>query len=313
MSSRFAKNPVVLIGKQVDISTQLKTPTSKHADSLVITKVTNAVDIPMKTGTKEPKANNTQAGYTHAEAVLTGAWTAEHNWLFEAYTGDASSPHTLGSNDIPYYSLYNYFEDGATDHYDVGIGMKCINLTFDSSGDGAVMFTANFKGASRLMEVADSTTAALTLSSLSDSDATMPADTPMLATDSTCEIEGTTAKIVNMISGNLNLTNVPQDDAANFQNSDVMSSFYICEHTGEQSFSWVYETTDDPNIYDNLVGTVQKDTMVFTDGSATHTFVTYGKVLTYNRPDPGKCKFISDLTKRLGGDSSNAALTITVA
>jgi len=301
MANRYGRNPVVMVAQESVFGTINKTIEFKHADTLNIKKVVNSVDIPQKTGTKEPKAKQSAAGYESVEVTLEGALTNNHAWLLEAITGDDTSPFELAANDIPSYSLFNYY------------GCVLTDFSITSEGEGHITFTATFRGKGRTMEVADAAGDVLTLTAVTDS--SMPSDAVMLAPDTTCEIEGTTAQITNMISGGLSLTNTAADDTIIYQNSRTMLELPICEHSGTANFSWVYDTVDDAEIYDNLVGTLQKDTMTLTDGSATWTIVTYGKITDYDRPNDTNCKITSSLTKQLMGsnDGTNKALSVTVA
>lgn len=313
MANRYGRNPVVMLAKESPFGTINKTITNKHADTLNIKKVVNSVDIGQKTGTKEPKAKQSAAGYESVEVTLEGVLTANHEWLLEALSGDASSPYVLASNVVPSYSFFNYWNDDTTQHYDVAYGCKLTEFSVTSEGEGHVTYSATFRGKGRTMEVVDAAGDALVLTAVTDS--SMPSDAPMLAPDTTCEIEGTTAQIANMISGGLSISNAPADDTIIYQNSRTMLELPICSHSGTASFSWVYDTVKDANIYDNLVGTLQKDTMTLTDGSATWAIVTYGKITDYDRPIPEACKIISSLTKQLMGsnDGTNKALEVTVA
>lgn len=313
MANRYGRNPVVMVAKESSFGDIIKVITNKHADTLNMKKIVNSIDIAQKTGTKEPKAKQSAAGYESVEVTLEGVLTANHEWLWESLSGDAASPYVLASNVIPSYSLFNYWNDTGTQKYDVAYGCKMTEFSITSEGEGNVTYSATFRGKGRTMEVSDAAADILTLTTVTDS--SMPSDAPMLAPITTCEIEGTTAQITQMISGGLSVSNAPADDTIIYQNSRTMLEIPICSHSGTANFSWIYDTADDIHIYDNLVGTLQKDTMVLTDGSATWTIVTYGKITDYDRPIPEACKIISSLTKQLMGsnDGINKALEVTVA
>jgi hypothetical protein len=207
-------------------------------------------------------------------------------------------------------TLIQYFDDGTIgtttdDRYNIVTGAIITQLVLNLAPNSNITYTANFKAKEVSREVLNATTNALTLTSITD--ATHPNDDVAKWGDISVSLGGAAA-ITAFNAGTLTLTNELCGDDILFQNNSTMINPLIQSAGGTLNVSWIYDTDDDPTIYNNIQDTIQVDTITFVIGSVhQYAIVTRGKIESYESPDPGKCKFISSFTKKLMGDLQASA------
>ena len=118
-----------------------------------MTPTINTTDIPYKTGTKAPVQDSTVKTTTGGVVVLSGAFNDGYEWLLEAYTGTAASPHIMQDILDPSYEIHRQHTD-ATEKDDIATGCVCESLNFTAAQGGVLMFEATFNAKAITWEAA---------------------------------------------------------------------------------------------------------------------------------------------------------------
>jgi len=302
--------------------TQNKTIELKAGCKLNFTEVKPEMAVPRNTGQIVTDLMETSTDMSYVDATLEGTLTRSlMDFLLELLTGDTISP--WGHNNSctrPTASLYRYTDIGTLgtptdDVYDVIAGAILSQVTLNFQQGSPVTFSATFKGASVARETVNVDTGLLTLTAVTD--ASHPNDDIAKYSDITLSLGGTAA-ITLFNGGTLTLTNELAGDDILFQNSATIIEPAIVRAGGTLAATWIYNTDDDPTIYNNIQGTLQADTVTILFGTDhQYAIVTYGKIETYENPEVDRGKMMASFTKKIEADSSNAspvvALTVTYA
>jgi len=244
------------------------------------------------------------AGIKKPTISLSGEWTKDHNILLTALTGDAASAYTItNQNTVNSYTIAQQF---ATAESNLVTG--CVLETLRISGEAGqpIMYDATFRCGTVDRENTSTLQAAAVVT-------TKPylfqfCDTPSLHD----------GHITNANSFEYNFTRIFPDDKFLFQNSQVWTAAYQCEITGEFKATYVYDSSNDANVFDELMSqTMSTDTITLRDASNekedynTLAIVTYGQLIDYTLPDPDRCMFEGSFTKKLLYDGSHEPITAT--
>jgi len=244
--------------------------------------------------------------------TLTGILTESHEELLTALLGDAASPYVIGTADIAAGAVgYSYTiaqcVPSATD--DLGDGVVALGCRLESlniSKNGQyVGYTAVFRAKS-IDDAVD--LSSWTLTGITNT--SYPELVPFLFQNVTASILDTSA-VTTLNTFAFDFTNEFADDDLAFQNSSTRNLDPKCGTTGVLTAEWIYDTTKDATVYDNLLSqTVQTDVISLISTAGTWAFTTEGQYTDYTKPDKEKCLFVSNFTKSIMGDSSNTALSI---
>ncbi len=315
MATVTAHSTIVVLGRETTYGTVFTTPTVKLPDMMDYTFGHEVITVPQKTQTLAPMIKTSQDGRNMPTVTLTGILTDSHEELLTAMFGDTASPYVIGTSDIAKdaagysYTIAQCVPSASDDLGDgvVALGCRLESLNISKNGQ-YVGYTAVFKAVS-IDDMVDLNTWTLT----GITDTTYPELTPFLWQDVTASLLDTAA-VTTLNTFSLDLVNEFVDDDLSFQNSSTRTTLPKCGTTGTLSAEWIYDTTSDATVYDNLLSqTPQTDNIILSDGSNTWTFATEGQYLTYSKPDKEKCLFVSSFTKQLLGTSSVVPITVTTA
>jgi len=187
-------------------------------------------------------------------------------------------------------------------------GCRLETLEISKNGD-YIGYTATFRAQTidDMVDLSSGQSWALT----GVTDTKYPESTPFLWQDTTCSLIGA---LVKMNTFSLTLTNTFMSDDLAFQNGQEKTRDYICGSSGVLTAEWIYDTTHDATVYDNLYSqTCMRDVITITNGLVSWTITTEGQYTDYTKPDKENCLYVGGFTKQLLGDGSNTAISIAVA
>lgn len=307
MSTRCGQNPVLMMAIEGTYGTANLTPTVKSGSKFNFQEIKDEVAIDKKTGQITTQKMESNYGNTYVDGTIEGTLTrTEFDIFLQALTNDSATPW-IHSNSCtrPGLTIIQYFDDGTIgtatdDHYNIVTGALLTQLTLTMNPNSNITFSATIKGKAVNREVANTGANELTFTSITD--ASHPNYPVAKWGDITVSLGGSAA-ITAFNTGTLTLTNELCSDDILFQNNDTIINPLIMRAGGTLNASWIYDTTDDPTIYDNIQGTIQSDTITILFGTTDqYTITTLGKIESYENPDPDRCKFISSFSKKLMGD-----------
>ena len=310
MSNLNAHKSLIVIGKETSYGTTQTTPEKKFPDFFEYEFGVAQVSVQQKTQTLEPKVSMSYAGRKSPTVTLTGIMTDEHEIFLKAYFSKSSSNYAWQTDDNDYsYTIAQAFPS-ASDNLGSGVvatGCRLQNLTINRDGD-YVRYNAVFR-AKTIDDQVDMS--GWTLTAITNT--TYPVLTPFMWKDVTCSLLDTQA-LTNLNTFSLNLTNEFTDDDIAFQNSQTKTRDKVCSVSGELSFEWIYDTTADAQVYDNIFSqTLNTDNITLVNTNKSWAIATEGQYKDYKRPDKDNCLYVSSVTKELRGDNSLTAISISVS
>ncbi len=241
------------------------------------------------------------AGLKKPTISLSGEWTKDHNILITAMTGDAASPFVItNQNTVNSYTIVQQFATAVAN--DV-TGCVMETLRIHGSAGQPIMYDATFRGGTVTREDTDTTYQA----------AAVVTTKPYMFQFGTVVSHDT--HITDANSFEISLTRIFPDDKFMFINSQVWTRAYQCEIQGEFKVNYMYDSTKDANVFDELmIQTMGLDTVTLGDavaGPNTLTIATYGQITDYTLPDPDRCIFEAGFTRKLLYDGTHAPITMT--
>ena len=320
--TRCGQNPVFMGAVEATYGTKNVAIELKSGCKFDYQEVVPEMAVPRNTGQIVTDKMETDKDMSYVDGTLEGVLTKSMlDFLLELYTGDDTSPWVHNNSCTrPGGTLYRYTDIGTLetptdDVYDVVTGALITQIVLNFQQGSPITFTATVKGKALTREVTNVDTGLLTLTAVTD--ASHPNDDIAKYSDITLSLGGTAA-ITLFNGGTLTLTNELAGDDILFQNSATIIEPAIVRAGGTLAATWIYNTDDDPTIYNNIQGTLQADTVTILFGTDhQYAIVTYGKIETYENPEVDRGKMMASFTKKIEADSSNAspvvALTVTYA
>ena len=307
--TRCGQNPVFMGAVETTYGEKNVVIECKSGCKLNYTEVIPEMAVPRNTGQIVTDKMETDTDMNYVDATLEGTLTKSlMDFLLELLTGNTTREWVHNNSCTrPTASLYRYTDIGTLeattdDVYDVISGAILSQVTFNFQQGSPVTFSATFKGVNAAREVVNVDTGLLVLSAVTD--AAHPNDDIAKYSDITLSLGGAAA-IALFNGGTLTLTNELAGDDILFQNSATMIRSEIVRAGGSLSAEWIYDTDDDPTIYNNIQGTLQSDSITILFGTVhQYVIVTYGKIETYENPDPDRGKMKGSFTKKIMGDSA---------
>jgi len=314
MAAIEANKTIVVMGRETTYGAAFTTPTVKIPDMMDYTFGKEQIAVPQKTQTLEPKIKTSQLGRLSPTVTLTGILTASHLELLVACFGDTASPYVIGTSDLAAnaagysYTIVQAVPASSSDLGDGVVATGCRLETLNLSKNGQyVGYTVTFR-AKTIDDRVD--LGSYTLSSITNT--TYPELTPFLFKSVTASLlDAVTLTKLNTFS--LDITNEFADDDIIFQNTSTKIIDPKCGTTATLSVEWIYDTTSDATVYDNLFSQTTYNDVITLTGPATWAITTEGQYQDYSKPDKEKCLYTSSFTKALLGDGSNTAISIAVS
>ena len=320
--TRCGQNPVFMGAVEATYGEKNAVIELKSGCKFNYQEVVPEMPVPRNTGQIVTDKMETDKDMSYVDGTLEGVLTKSMlDFLLELYTGDTTSPWVHNNSCArPGASLYRYTDIGTLetptdDVYDVVTGALITQIVLNFQQGSPITFTATVKGKALAREVTNATTGLLTLTAVTD--ASHPNDDIAKYSDITLSLGGAAA-ITLFNGGTLTLTNELAGDDILFQNSATIINPVIVRAGGTLAATWIYNTDDDPTVYNNIQGTLQADTVTILFGTDhQYAIVTYGKIETYENPEVDRGRMMASFTKKIEADSYNAfpvvALTVTYA
>jgi len=307
--TRCGQNPLFMGAVESTYGTKNVVIECKSGCKLNYTEVIPEMAVPRNTGQIVTDKMETDTDMSYVDATMEGVLTKSIlDFLLELYTGNTTREWVHNNSCVrPGATLYRYTDIGTLetptdDVYDVINGALLSQLTLNFQQGSPITFSATFKGKALAREVTNVTAGALTLTTVTD--ASHPNDDIAKYSDITLSLGGAAA-ITLFNGGTLTLTNELAGDDILFQNSATIVNPLIVRTGGSLSAEWIYNTDDDPTVYNNIQGTLQSDSITILFGTVhQYVIVTYGKIETYENPDPDRGKMMGSFTKKIEADSS---------
>jgi len=301
-----ASNTIVGLARETTYGTAVTTPTVLIPDMMDYTFGNEQITLPQKTQTLAPMVNTSYEGRKVPTVTLSGVLTYSHLELLTAMFGDAATPYVIGTDDVATgavgysYTIIQAIPVASDDLGDGVLALGCRLETLNFTKNGAYIgYTATFKAKSIDDNVSFGAYTATT---------TYPELVPYLWQDVTCALMDDTP-ITKLNTFSLDLVNEYVDDDLSFQNSETRNSLEKCATNGTLTAEWIYDTTKDAVVYDNLLSqTLKTDVISFVNAVATWAITTEGQYTDYSKPDKDKCLFTGNFTKQIAGKTAATAV-----
>jgi len=264
------------------------------------------VELPSKDQYIVPYNHTKYAGLKKPILRLSGVLTDTHEILLKALTGGSSSAYTIqNQNTVNSYTIIQQF---ATAEAHEVTGCVLETITFRGEAGGFITYDATFRGGTPTRETTDTY------------DTQSVPDLKPFLFQNMGGISLADGNITNMNSFEITFTRTFPDDKFMFQNSDVWTAAYQCGIRGQLKCSYIYDSSNDANVFNNLV----KQTMVahsfyLADDVAASGYEKWllafsGQYIEpYSVPDPDRCIFEGNFTVDLLYDGSNEPFTATLS
>jgi len=294
MANRYGNDYRVLIQADASFDTEpgdLTTGWTKFADKLEISdEAPEGIDLGQKDNNIVRYDTNHIAGLKKPKVELSGEFTYNHKIMFLAMGMSLSvNDYTIdNANTTNSYTIIQQFAESEANKI-----TGCVLESFTLSRGGPaepITYTATFRAGTLDRENTDTYEAMAVV----ENDVFLPQNSsaPSLGD----------GNITTVNSWELSLTRVFTDDKYLYQQSDVWTQALQCEIEGTFTATYQYDSSNDANVFDDLMTSAIPDVVTIKDaasGENTLAITTYGKYTDYTTPDPDRCIFEGNFTKKL--------------
>ena len=307
MAKQYGRNVMIMYsGAESEYGTLNKTVTGNFIQgTMTINAGIEVIETNAKTGTRYKRELQYKQGLKKPTATISGEISSANlDELLNMFFGDTEPWGIPATDGTSGFSFYNVDLVGAT--YDYIKGCKIETLEIVGTQGETLKINMTLRGDDTDFDVANSAGTALTNSTSSYM------ATPFYFHDVTADINGKGSYVSDLISFNLSLTNVFQDDNLSHFNNQTRQQDVICRVDGMVGYSFQADTDDNTYIFDNLINVVREFKLKLIRGGTDYDFVMQGRIINYEKPTDAECQIIIPVQMEINYNDSNSIAPIVI-